>query len=691
MDNTPLVPTTLQRTKTIRPWQLPSVPDEMPDNISTVAVDGAVNGDHMTTAIDGEQHADTESPKRKGCCSLFGEDESPPNPKKGTFGPTDLGLQDTSSDAPNPLVLTSPDGAPDSAPASNMSKPDAAETLSASQPVQATGSCMHFPSSVFFELMTTCVNRDIVLVHDYGHEKDDEEGTAADLGCDPDNPDKTIVFGTVANIEREYQKTMLLDIMKSVACHHRVTVRRTMLDITTYETTLVTVEPEHEPVLTKQSPYAPSAEVARIVAIMAPIDSLETPLAHTLGRLGVGAANTVTVIQGAANEFNSTEGTECTVKVADDLCAAGKGGLIVAASKYTKLAPPDGYIEALMNIIPGVLDRATIPFILKQLSDRVDPTKTFAPNLIIRPSKDMNATEPILGLDAEATGTAILHALRANIDAPGHFGTNVKGPFLLATANLSDEELAAHLDTAGANARLYCGRFVPVNDPTKITWVGRNPGTMCEAELAARIAIVAAAMCFRTVDHETADVHSITQTLELWAQHLPSGVPCGVSSEWIPHPDNPLRLSHEQFPAVVIDKSKQCEFGEKLTAEYAKRRDESVTLAFASIYDAAVLQLVNEATNALTPATFQTLVTKVDTSGYTTIEASNRFLCDLTGGTDPTKNATGMKDEVIDESVPPVAMASVVDDAEVMSDTSATGLALSGMPHHLMEAREENQ
>ena len=681
MDNTPLVPT-LQRTRTIRPHYTPASD-----------ADDAPNGEQiMATATDGEQHADPESPKRSRCCSLFAEDESPPNPKKGTFGPTDLGLQETASDAPNFLVLANPDGASNSAPASNMSKPGSAQTLSASQPVQATGSCIHFPSSVFFELMTTCVNRDIVLVHDYGHEKDDEEGTAADLGCDPDNPDKTIVFGTVANIEREYQQMMLLDIMKSVACHHRVTVRRTMLDITTYETTLVTVEPEHEPVLTNQSPYAPRAEVARIVAIMAPIDSLKAPLAHTLGRLGVGAANAVTVIQGAANEFNSTESTECMAKVADDLCAAGKGGLIVAASKHTKLAPPDGYIKALMNIIPCVLERATIPFVLKQLSDRVDPTKSFAPNLIIRPSRDMIfPTEPILGLPADATGATLLAAMRANIDSPGHFGTNVKGPFLLATANLSDDELAAHLDTAAANARLYCGRFIPVDDPTKITWVGRNPGTMCEAELVVRIAIVAAAMCFRTVDHETADVHSITQTLELWAQHLPSGVPCGVATEWIPQPDNPLRLSHEQFPAIVIDKSKQCEFGEKLTVEYAKRGDESVTLAFASIYDAAVLQVVNEATVALNPAAFQTLVTKVDTGWYTTTEASERFLCDLTGGTDPTEDVAAMVDGVVDEGVPPAAIAPVVDDAEVMSDTSATGLALSGMPHHLMEGREENQ
>ena len=49
-------------------------------------------------------------------------------------------------------------------------------------------------------------------------------------------------------------------------------------------------------------------------------------------------------------------------------------------------------------------------------------------------------------------------------------------------------------------------------------------------------------------------------------------------------------------------------------------------------------------------------------------------------------------DEVVDEGVPPAAaMPSVVDDAEVMSDTSATGLALSGMPHHLMGGGEEDQ
>lgn len=573
-----------------------------------------------------------------------------------------------------------------------MSKPESAEPLAASQPAQATSSCLHFPSSVFFGLMTTCVNRDIVLVHDYGHEKDDEEGTAADLGFDPDNPSKTIVFGTVASIDREFQRTMLLDIMASIARRHRVTVRRTMLDITTFATTLVTVEPGREPVLAEQPPYAPSAEVARIVAIMAPIDSLTAPLAQTLDRLGVGAANTVTIIQGAGNEFNSMRSSdEGTVKTADGLCGVGQGGLIVAASKNTKLAPPNGYIEALITTVPGVLERATVPFILKQLSDRVDPTKNFAPNLVIRP----NVTRPILGLAADPTGAALLAAMRANIDAPGHFGTNVKGPFLLATANLSDDELAVHLDTAAANARVYCGRFVPVDDPTE-TWVGRSHEVACEAELAARFAIVAAAMCFRTVDPDTAGVHSITKTLETWAKHLPSGVPCGVADEWIPQPDNPLRLRHDLFPAVVIDKSKQCEFGDKLTAEYAKRGDESVTLAFASIYDAAVLQAVNEATVASTPAAFQALVTKVDTGGYATAEASNRFLRDLTGGTDPTDDVAamidGVIDEVFDEGVPPAAAtASVVDDAEGMSDTSATGLALSGMPHHLMGGGEEDQ
>ena len=137
----------------------------------------------------------------------------------------------------------------------------------------------------------------------------DEEAMKVELGADPDNPDKHITYGYDSILERRLSKSqenapekarekhfllqqenlkkqeeMLLKLMRSLACGDRITVRRTLLNIKTYETKRVTVEPDKEPIIEEQTCYEPSDDVARIVAITGPVNSASSK--ETLTRLG---------------------------------------------------------------------------------------------------------------------------------------------------------------------------------------------------------------------------------------------------------------------------------------------------------------------------------------------------------------------------------------------------------------------
>jgi hypothetical protein len=502
------------------------------------------------------------------------------------------------------------------------------------------------PHARYFELRASVVQHDIVLVHDYLHEKDDEEGTLADLGAEPDNPNKTIVYGTCAAIDRGAQRSLLLQMMSSIARAHRATVRRTVLDITTYETALVTVAPERPPLVEPQPDYAPCDEVPRIVAIMAPINSLTAPLTETLRRLGVGSPNTVTIVQGTESEFNTTQSSDQgVVPAAAALATAHGGALIVASSNLTRMPPPNGYIAAMERVAPAVLRDASVPFVMQQVSDRVPPSASFAANLIVRPGVEA----PVLGLPPEPSGAALLAAMRAHVATPNHFGTNVTGPFYVLCSYLSDDDLARLLETAAPNSRLYCAQ-VPPPPAGKDAWVGRRPAVVAEAELAARFAIVAAALCYRTVDPATDQPATVAQTLEAWAATIPEGAPCAIRKEWLPVAAGSARIGHDRFPGMVLDASRQAEVAAGLVATYRAKRTEHTDLFFAAVYDAAVLQMVNDLAACASAAQLAAVVARIDGAAYKTEAASDRLLGNLAGGIDPTAAPPA---ESVDEGVPP--------------------------------------